>query len=450
MRVLSSNQLSTTTVRPLSPIPARGRERGRERGSIISRPQTYSMSARTVRNSGSCRQIEIGGAAGGQLGLVSRMRSRGRGGDRVSTRASTSESGRDPLSHSHSNAREEVEKYLSGVFEGKGVTLSKLELVCVIGTFSISLIHVARLIRELQKERLKEKESKLAPVNLYFKDRESKVVKIEAIEQPSSRTSTIPSCFIQLQVLGLSVAYLCSFLTKRSKGFEEERRAKQKARRSGDSVVASLNSGDEIEIWKAISRANRQLSKNAVKQRITRRALEQQMDSIGQKNTATNEALVAYSKEFKKLQSEVVQVYSVVASLEKATRSQLHLISKLVEEKSDAPLTRGESSPPGSAPQPEEASANHLQRTLHKQMNKSSTFRDPVICSSNEGEGEDLVGSTEIKSKPEEDQGPAANHLQKAVHEQMKKSSSFQENESGTKGGVKVERSDDWSIYHFE
>ena len=147
-----------------------------------------------------------------------------------------------------------------------------------------------------------------------------------------------------------------------------------------------------------------------VKQRITRRALEQQMDSIGQKNTATNEALVAYSKEFKKLQSEVVQVYSVVASLEKATRSQLHLISKLVEEKSDAPLTRGESSPPGSAPQPEE----------------------------------------KIKSKPEEDQGPAANHLQKAVHEQMKKSSSFQENESGTKGGVKVERSDDWSMYHFE
>ena len=411
MRVLSSNQLSPTTVRPLSPIPARGRERGRERGSELSWPQTYSMaacsSARTMRNSGSCRQIEIGGAVGGQLGLVSRGRSRGRGGDRVSTRASTSESGRDPLSHSHSNAREEVEKYLSGVFEGKGVTLSKVELVCVIGTFSISLIHVARLIRELQKERLKEKESKLAPVNLYFKDRESKVVKIEAIEHPSSRTSTIPFCFIQLQVLGLSVAYLCSFLTKR---FKEERSAKQKARRSGDSVVASLNSGDEIEIWKAISRANRQLSKNAVKQRITRRALEQQMDSIGQKNTATNEALVAYSKEFKKLQSEVVQVYSVVASLEKATRSQLHLISKLVEEKSDAPLTRGESSPPGSAPQPEE----------------------------------------KIKSKPEEDQGPAANHLQKAVHEQMKKSSSFQENESGTKGGVKVERSDDWSMYHFE
>lgn len=257
------------------------------------------------------------------------------------------------------------------------LTLERIETISVLGTFSLVLAGAILAARQRTQAKREERASQSAGPN-----REVAVVQ-EVGEQPGM-AAPAPSSFalVQFQVAGLCTALACNLLNRGRKsagdsqpfGSESHWRGgglEEGSSRSDSTVASAAEAEARSSVHKSIFRLNRQLSKTTVKQRVARRALEQQMDSMAKKNLATNEALVQYSKvwghllsprshqflrptrpiipithslafvgfprkkEFKKLQSEVGQVYSIVSELEGAMRAQLKLIRQLAEAKSD-------------------------------------------------------------------------------------------------------------------
>ncbi|QDZ21644.1 hypothetical protein HOP50_06g41710 [Chloropicon primus] len=304
-----------------------------------------------------------------------------------------------------------------------GLTLERIEALSFLGAFCATVACLRLFLLQQQRKDLESARTS-EQVNRMIEDANKRStmfrrVVVEPIQVPSpSGNSGLPVFLVQVQVLCLCVGFSCSLLSRR--GAFRARAKKGEALGIGAGARRPENFESRQQVWKAITRVNRQLSKTSVKQRITRRALEQQLDTIGTKNAATAEALVEYSKEFKKLQGEVSQVYSVVAGLEGAIRSQLNLINQLV---SDEPVP------------------------------------EPVPEPSRENVGEAPKQSEALEGE----QGIRGNRLQLAVSSALRRSSSpFHHDEGaramkpggqgeGNQGGVRsVEVTQDGQIFHFE
>ena len=152
-----------------------------------------------------------------------------------------------------------------------------------------------------------------------------------------------------------------------------------------------------------MTRVQRQLSRTTVKQRIARRDLQGQVEAAAAANEATGEALVEYSKEFRKLQGEVAEVYALVAGLEGAMRSQLGLIGRLVEGGGGAPgMSPSSSSQAPDRPEQIEGGGNNLQRLVVRSLSQSSGpfdgRRGNGAGGSREVSGGDRVGDRKDRS----------------------------------------------------
>uniref|UniRef100_A0A7S3FS06 Uncharacterized protein n=2 Tax=Chloropicon roscoffensis TaxID=1461544 RepID=A0A7S3FS06_9CHLO len=201
---------------------------------------------------------------------------------------------------------------------------------------------------------------------------------------------------MQAQILLLGVALGCGLLGGRGRESQPPKGAAIAA------PPAGVSQPDD-QVWRAVTRVQRQLSRTTVKQRIARRDLQGQVEAAAAANEATGEALVEYSKEFRKLQGEVAEVYALVAGLEGAMRSQLGLIGRLVEGGGGAPgMSSSSSSQAPDRPEQIEGGGNNLQRLVVRSLSQSSGpfdgRRGNGAGGSREVSGGDRVGDRKDRS----------------------------------------------------
>jgi hypothetical protein len=348
--------------------------------------------------------------------------------------------------------------------------LKRIETLSVIGTFLVSVSYLLHLARKAQRADGKKKLWRESGES--HRRRPQHLVKVQSeqsIPTTASTTTSSNSFLVQVQVLGLSTAFLCNLVARRFTTSAREPTGHDLGRGGGkgggisrkiETVAASSSSSTETDnIWKAVTRLSRHQSRHSVKQRITRRALEQQVETLTEKNLATSEALVEYSKEFRRLQNEVSQVYSVVAGLESAMRSQLDLISKLAERERESPTMerKGDESStevekPSLQPKQEQLETkNCLQHAVCQCLAKSSSFTSTTPSAP--APTPRALASTLSPSASASACGKGNNRLQKVIGSTLARSSkSFlvQKQSKMPDVGVDVERGQGWSIFHFD